>query len=666
MSETSTQGSLLSALMGDPVLVPCQSHEEITNFLLGRVPPFDLPDLNGWVAEAARIRNRVLDEVIFKGIPEEWRQRDPEVIWGEVIETGHGYRIRKLRYPALPDLWVPALLYEPDTLDGNTPAVLNVNGHVGPPGKAIDYKQIRCINLAKRGILALNPEWLYFGELRSSGFRHNQSGHLDLCGTAGIGVFYLAMQRGLDVLMDHANTDPERVAVTGLSGGGWQTIILSALDTRVKLAAPNAGYIGLDFRVKNRGDIGDIEQNPTDLATIADYPMLTAMLAPRPTLLLYNAQDDCCFKAERAYPSVYEPVKPLFEAMGVGDSFQFHSNIDPGNHNYEIDHRQQFYRFINKHFLADKETLDEEISSEDEVLTEEELTVGLPGKNVDFLTLARRLHEGIPHNRLPDGDTDEIRKWQLSGKESLKHILRYETCEITNLQTAGERTRGEYLVKRYTLRIGDQWTLPLTDISTTRTGADLLLVTADQGKASAEALVEKALDEGQRVLLIDVLLQGECKPQATPGHQYAMMASAAGYRILGIQAAQLAAVSTWATGFYGSSRIQLAGNGPVSSVLMLCSAALSGVTVENILLVDPLASLKQLSEKAMLYDESPSLFCFGLLEAFDVRELIGLVAPTPITIGKPHADLPRINAEWNPLSEYYERLGTRDFHPWSE
>ena len=99
---------------------------------------------------------------------------------------------------------------------------------------------------------------------------------------------------------------------------------------------------------------------------------------------------------------------------------------------------------------------------------------------------------------------------------------------------------------------------------------------------------------------------------------------------------------------------------------MLCSAVLSRVTVENILLVDSFASLKQLTEEVMLYDECPSLFCFGLLEAFDIRELIGLTAPTPVTIGKPHADMSRIYQEWNPLSECYARLGTRDFHPWSE
>ena len=67
--------------------------------------------------------------------------------------------------------------------------------------------------------------------------------------------------------------------MTGLSGGGWQTIILGALDKRLSLLVPNAGYIGLENRVVQRSEVGDLEQNPTDLVLIADYTHLTAMLA---------------------------------------------------------------------------------------------------------------------------------------------------------------------------------------------------------------------------------------------------------------------------------------------------------------------------------------------------------------------------------------------------
>ena len=44
-----------------------------------------------------------------------------------------------------------------------------------------------------------------------------------------VGVFYLLMKRGLDALLAHPAADAGRVAVTGLSGGGWQTALLAAL-----------------------------------------------------------------------------------------------------------------------------------------------------------------------------------------------------------------------------------------------------------------------------------------------------------------------------------------------------------------------------------------------------------------------------------------------------
>jgi hypothetical protein len=47
-------------------------------------------------------------------------------------------------------------------LKGKVPAHLCVMGHEGG-GKDVAYQQTRCINLAKRGMLALNVEWLGFG-----------------------------------------------------------------------------------------------------------------------------------------------------------------------------------------------------------------------------------------------------------------------------------------------------------------------------------------------------------------------------------------------------------------------------------------------------------------------------------------------------------------------
>src|SRR5438132_1780034 len=169
--------------------------------------------------------------------------------------------LRKLRYEVVPGFQSVAILYEPEKLEGKVPAILNVNGHVGPMGKAVEYKQKRCINFAKHGILALNLEWFAFGELRVEGNQHWYGAHLDLVGANGLGIFLLEMRRGLDYLYDHPSVDRDRIGVTGLSGGGWQTIFLSSLDTRVKVAVPVAGYSSTATKVEARkcGDLGNIE-----------------------------------------------------------------------------------------------------------------------------------------------------------------------------------------------------------------------------------------------------------------------------------------------------------------------------------------------------------------------------------------------------------------------
>jgi len=57
--------------------------------------------------------------------------------------------------------------------------------------------------------------------------------------------------------------------------------------------------------------LGDSEQTPSDLAMVADYTHLTALLAPRAVLLTYNKKDDCCFASDHAL----ERWKDAFKVM---------------------------------------------------------------------------------------------------------------------------------------------------------------------------------------------------------------------------------------------------------------------------------------------------------------------------------------------------------------
>ena len=165
-------------------------------------------------------------------------------------------------------------------------------------------------------MIALNVEWIGMGQVANR-MGHYQMAQLDLCGVAGIAPFYLNMSKGLDVLLAHPNADQDRVAVAGLSGGGWQTIFISSLDERVKLANPVAGYSSFKTRARHGKDLGDSEQTPNDLAVYADYTHLTAMLADRAALLTNNAYDRCCFTAGHALPPLID-ARHRFSACWIG------------------------------------------------------------------------------------------------------------------------------------------------------------------------------------------------------------------------------------------------------------------------------------------------------------------------------------------------------------
>ena len=74
------------------------------------------------------------------------------------------------------------------------------------------------------------------------------------------------------------------------------------------------------------------------------------MRAPRPTLLVFNAEDDCCFRAPLVKHDVYDAVRPIYRLFDAEERFGWHENVDPSNHNYQLDNRMAAYRFIARHF----------------------------------------------------------------------------------------------------------------------------------------------------------------------------------------------------------------------------------------------------------------------------------------------------------------------------
>lgn len=648
----------LAGILGRTILDPRQAAQEWHDYLDPRILRLaEFKTGAEWEAFAGKLRQTVLDQVVFKGTASRWRTAKTTVEWLDDIPGGPGYRIRKLRYEALPGLWIPALLYEPLPLPsaGKVPVGLAVNGH-DRNGKAADYKQIRCINMVKRGMVVLNLEWFGMGQLNTPGFTHGAMNQLDLCGAAGLAPFYLAMSRGLDLLLSHPCADPKRVSVSGLSGGGWQTILISSLDSRVTLANPVAGYSSFRTRLAHAKDLGDSEQTPCDLALHADYTHLTALMAPRPTLLTYNAKDNCCFEAGYALPPLLDAARPLYKLSGKAGSLRSHINHDPGTHNYEKDNRQAFYRMLGDFFFTeDKQFKAEEIPCASEVRNREELAVELPARNLDFQKLALDLASGLPRNTIP-ADRAQAISWQKSQRQRLQRIVNAKNLTARAKQI-GTQSIGDTRVAFWQVSLSDAWTIPVVELSQGQP-TETVIVLNDSGRKTDAATVERWLKRGKRVLAMDLALQGEA---ITDNRAWllALVLSSAGERLLGLQATQLSAVARWARGPDGSLPVLVAATGPRSSTAALVAAALEPDAIGKVEVLGALGSLKQIIEENRTVNQWPEMFCFGLLESFDVPQIVALTAPRPVVFREPSA---RVQKELTPMKGWYELLG-KPFDP---
>jgi dienelactone hydrolase len=580
------------SLVTRPILDPRQALMEVQVYTASRVPL--VPSLSSavdWERYASRLRQRVLDEVVFRGEAARWRDAKTKVEMLDELGKGDGYRVRKFRYEVIPGLWTGGLIYEPVPISGKVPVVLNVNGHERT-GIATPYIQWRCINLAKKGVLAVNFEWFGMGQLNTPGFGHYRMPQIDLTGTAGIALFFLEHRRALDIALAHPNADPKRVAVTGLSGGGWQTIFLSALDTRVGAAMPLAGYSSFTTRAQwPTLDLGDSEQTPSDLASIADYSHLTALMAPRHLVIANNAKDTCCFRADYAPAPLIQAATPVYRLFNAAARLGYHINHGDG-HNYDADNREAFYRLLRDAFLPGMDVRD--ISVTTEIRTADAVRIPLPGNNLDFHSIALKLAEGLPRK-----------------KASLASVVRSKALEVDAWTLDRKQDTNGVSARYFKLNMDRAWTVPAVML-TKGHASQTVMVIADNGKNSVARQIEALVNEGAAVMAIDPFYFGESKI-AVRDYLFAMLIAALGERPLGLQASQVIAAARWT-----KRPVKLIAFGPRTSLIAAVAHALDPAAIPEIVTHEAFGSLREILDKDLTIDKFPELFAFGLLEHFEL------------------------------------------------
>ena len=612
---------------------------QIQKFLMKRIPkPLVPATAEQWNVEEQTLRKHILKDIAYHGWPQEWIDSAPRFEQTEVIETSHAYRVRKYRYEIVPGFESTAILYEPEQLNGSVPAILNLSGHE-PLGNLTEYEQKRCINFAKRGILALSLGWPGLGELGQQENNHDFAGQLDLVGSNSLGYFYLIIRRGLDFLAAFPNTDDERIGVTGLSGGGWQTTMISALDERVNVMVEVAGIGSLESNLTRPTDSSDVEEDATDLMMGFDYPFLVAMRAPRPTLLIHNEQDDCCFLAPLVKPYVYEQILPFFKLYKSETALRWYENIDPGTHNYQLDNRQQSYAFFSEYFHLPPFT--KEIPSDSEIFTPQQLAGNLPKDNLTIAGLARKLASQIHRAAIPAlGGRDA---WMMSQREQLKSVIRYSPVSVDGAWKLVSTKRHPGL-QSFSYRFDFSNSLSGTGIwvamGSAAINAPLTIILNDKGyKASAQDVAER-VNRGEQVLAFEPLFFGSTSPDETEPAYWEMLVASRGERAIGLEVGQLIATAKSFRSRTGLSNIRLETDGIRSQVVALAAAALEPDLFSEIESNNAMSSLSYLLDAPVPYRSAPDLFCLDLYRYFDIDRMAILAFPVKATIISKAVPLP--------------------------
>jgi dienelactone hydrolase len=267
---------------------------------------------------------------------------------------GDGYIVDMLHYQSMPRLYVTGNLYRPPQVKSGQrlPAVLYVCGHsnCGRNGNKAPY-QSHGIWFARHGYICLVLDSLQLGEIVAIHHGTYREGRWwwHSRGYTPAGVECLNGIRGIDYLIGRPDVDPERIAVTGISGGGAATFWIAAADERVKVAVPVSGMADLPSYITNRVINGHCDCMFLYNTFRWPWTRIASLIAPRPLLFTNSDQDDIFpMDANQRVINNLERVYSLYGAGDLVDSF-----VSIGGHAYRQDIRQAAYRFINIHLKND-------------------------------------------------------------------------------------------------------------------------------------------------------------------------------------------------------------------------------------------------------------------------------------------------------------------------
>ncbi len=598
---------------------------------------FDPPRTpQAWRDRAAAVRERLL---VATGL---WPMLPRTELNPRVVGTleRDGYAIDRVVLETLPGFTLSGNLYRPTRVAGRRPGVLCPHGHY-PEGRVNVDVQARCVRLAQLGCVVFVYDMVGYADGKPFGHAFLND-RLKRWGLSLMTLQTWNSIRALDWLTARDDVDAARVAVTGESGGATQTLVLTAIDDRVKVAAPVV-------MVSDSYQGGCSCENAAGLRIGTDNVEIAALAAPRPLKIVGATGDWTARTMTNAYPN----LQLVYAQTGAPDRVS--ADVFDFPHNYNQTSRNAVYAFLGRFLLG----LDDPASTrEGEIKLEEPADLFTFGSDhpypVDAKTpeqleaeliavQARQLDRLAPG---PVASTWEASRDRLARAHAVRLAIERPAPRQTGASLVREVAREGFTVAHHLVGrkgIGEQ--VPVVRLTPGQASGRLTVLFTPRGKADLAGpggepapIAQALLDRGQSVVGFDPLLIGESLDPARPADRRPQGDHFDTYNpsLAGDRAQDLATVLSWAQALPDVHEVSLVALGGAGPLALLARPSLGGLARTAIDLdgFDPGDG----SGEIPIGLDLPGMLQFGGLKG-----AAALVAPEPLRIARPG---PNFDASW--------------------